>query len=477
MVTVIAGGLAVVLYMLLSYCIGRLIVALVGFNVDALVRAGCPLIGASAMAVQLWIYGVVHVPWLLVLVLGPWVVVALVWRRAFVAAVRTEAAGLRQLLSGLRDLDPLTAGIVALTAATAGFYLLNLLAQPLVGWDAIAMWMFKAKVFFDSGAVDLSHIPANVSPPVERHLDYPPLFPLMIDSFWVLIGRVDDVIGKSVGFIFLIAAVAAAAATLLPLLGKRLTAMIAFILVAMPALQTSFVFPYYMGYADYAVAALMLISLGHLYRSARLGRDEASALSFTFAALAALTKNEGLTFLLVIAIVIGAGLVWAIVKQRERPSMRLIGVAAASIIPVLIWQVYARVHGYNNDLISPQSPRWTLDSLGTRAYTIAAFLWHQMNRYDDYPWLVAAWVVSTALAVMSRHRRLAVVWAVVTAQAAFYGLALLLRPYDVNFLLVTSADRLILQLSPSLVLLLGLALSARPRAEVVEPVGETQAAA
>jgi hypothetical protein len=52
------------------------------------------------------------------------------------------------------------------------------------------------------------------------------------------------------------------------------------------------------------------------------------------------------------------------------------------------------------------------------------------------------------------------VWAIVTAQVAFYVLGLILRPYDLTFLLVTSADRLILQLSPALVLLFGLALRA-----------------
>jgi hypothetical protein len=233
-------------------------------------------------------------------------------------------------------------------------------------------------------------------------------------------------------------------------------------------LQTSFVFPYYMGYADYAVAALMIISLAHLYRSARLGRDEDSALSMAFAALGALTKNEGLTFLLVVGIIIGSGLAWAVVKQRDWPQVRLICVAAAAIVPVLAWQLYARIYGFNNDLISSQSSQLTPDVLGTRAYTIAAFLWHLMDRYDDYPWLLAAWIVSTVLAVMSRHRRLAVVWVAVTAQGAFYVLALLLRPYDVNFLLVTSADRLILQLSPSLVLLLGLALVELPRVRIAE---------
>jgi hypothetical protein len=472
-VTVLAGGLALLVYILLAYCIGRLIVTLLGFRADALVRAGSPLLGAGGMALQLWIYGVIHVPWFLALVVAPWLVAAVVGRRAVVAAARSDVAGFRHLLTGLGDLDPLTAGLLALTLATAAFYFLNLLAQPLAGWDAIAMWLFKARVFFDAGMVDLSHVPIVVTgSPSDRHLDYPPLFPLMVDSLWTMIGRVDDLVGKSIGFMFLVAVVASAAAVLLPLIGKRLTVMIAFILVAMPTLQTSFVLPYYMGYADYAVGALMMISLAHLYRSTRLGRDEASALSVVFAALAALTKNEGAPFLLVVSLIVGAGLAWAIVRDRDWPRQRFVGVVAVSLIPLLAWQVYVRVHGFANDFISQQSTHWTVGLLASRAHTIASFLWHLMNREDDYPWLAAAWVVSTALTVISRHRPLTLVWVAVTAQAAFYGIALLFTPFDLNFQLVTSADRLILQLSPCLVLLLGLGL----RDLVSGPVAESRGA-
>jgi hypothetical protein len=458
-VTALTGGFALLAYVLLAYCIGRLILILLRFEVDGLARASSPLLGAATMAVQLWIYGVIHVPWWLLFLAGPWLIVAVVWRKAVVAAARAEGAGLRRLVAGLSDVDPLTAGIVALTVATAGFYFLNLLAQPLAGWDAIAMWLFKARVFFDAGSVNLSHVPILIAgSPSDRHLDYPPLFPLMIDSFWVLIGHIDDVIGKSIGFMFLLSAVGAATAVLLPLLGKRLTAMIAFVLVAMPTLQTSFVLPYYMGYADYAVGALMMISLAHLYRSTRLGRDEASALSMVFAALAALTKNEGVPFLLIISVIIGTGLLLAMVRERDWPRPLLVGVVVAALIPVIAWQLYVRVHGFSNDFINQQSTHWTAGLLVSRAHTIAAFIWHLMNREDDYPWLAVAWIVSTGLAVMSRHRVLTLVWLAVTAQAIFYGLALLFTPFDLTFQLVTSADRLILQLSPCIVLLLGLAL-------------------
>jgi hypothetical protein len=466
--TVLVGGLALVIYIFLAYCVGRLIVTLMGFRSDAVVRAGSPLLGACAIALQLWIYGLLHVPWWLVLVAAPWIIAAAVWRRAVIEAARTEAVGVRRFVTGLGDLDPLTGGIVVLTLATAGFYFLNLLAQPLVGWDAIAMWLFKARVFFDLSAVDLSQVPINVPPPSDRHLDYPPLFPLMIDSFWVLIGRVDDIVGKSIAFTFLAAAVGSAAALLSPVIGKRLTALIAFILVAMPALQTSFVLPYYMGYADYAVGALMMISLAHLYRSARLGRDESSVLAFVFAALAALTKNEGVPFLLVVSLIIGAGLTRALAKDHEPPRMLFVGVVAGSLLPIVAWQVYVRVHGFNNVFISQPGPHLTADVLASRAHTVASFLWHLMSRENDYPWLSVAWVVSTAMTFMSRRRPLTLVWLAVTAQAIFYVLALLLTPFDLNFQLVTALDRLILQLTPALVLLFGLSLGGRARAQTVE---------
>ena len=465
--TVLGSGLGLALYILLSYLVGRLIATLLGFHVDALVRAGCPLIGAAAMGIELWIFGVVHVPWFVLWLVLPWLVVAVVTCRRTIAAVRDEVASLRPLLSGLGDLDPLTAGLVAFTVATLGFYLLNLLAQPLVGWDAIAMWLFKAKVFFDSGSVDLANLPPR---PISatRHLDYPPLFSLMVATAWVLLSHVDDMVGKSIGFMFLISGVAAVSASLLPLLGTRLTAMFALLMVALPALQTSFVLPYYMGYADYAIAVFMLLSLAHLYRSVRLGRDLDSGLAFLFAALAALTKNEGLPFLLVIAVVFVFGAAWGRVKERETPSLLLVSVAAAGLLPVVAWQVYTRVHGFNSDVLSLPHPAWTIGLLTSRARTIASFFFHLMNRNDDYPWLAAGWIVATVLTVVSRYRRLTLVWAALTAQGLTYGIALLTTPNEVTFELNTAADRLVLQLVPSLLLLLGLALRELPHSRTAE---------
>ena len=465
--TVLGSGLGLALYILLSYLVGRLIATLLGFHVDALVRAGCPLIGAAAMGIELWIFGVVHVPWFVLWLVLPWLVAAVVTRRRTIAAVREDVASIRPLLSGLGDLDPLTAGLAAFTVATLGFYLLNLLAQPLVGWDAIAMWLFKAKVFFDSGSVDLSNLPPR---PISatRHLDYPPLFSLMVATAWVLLSHVDDMVGKSIGFMFLISGVAAVSASLLPLLGTRLTAMFALLMVALPALQTSFVLPYYMGYADYAIAVFMLLSLAHLYRSVRLGRDLDSGLAFLFAALAALTKNEGLPFLLVIAVVFVFGAAWGRVKERETPSLLLVSVAAAGLLPVVAWQVYARVHGFNSDVLSLPHPAWTIGLLTSRARTIASFFFHLMNRNDDYPWLAAGWIVATVLTVISRYRRLTLVWAALTAQGLTYGIALLTTPNEVTFELNTAADRLVLQLVPSLLLLLGLALRELPHSRTAE---------
>src|SRR5438445_1916393 len=125
--TVLGSGLGLALYILLSYLVGRLIVTLPGFQVDALVRAGCPLIGAAAMGIELWIFGVVHVPWFVLWLVLRWLVVAVVTRRRTIAAVREDVPSIRPLISGLGVFAPLTPGLAALTVPTLTFYLLTLL--------------------------------------------------------------------------------------------------------------------------------------------------------------------------------------------------------------------------------------------------------------------------------------------------------------------------------------------------------------
>ena len=126
------------------------------------------------------------------------------------------------------------------------------------------------------------------------------------------------------------------------------------------------------------------------------------------------------------------------------------------------------MHGFNSDVLSLPHPAWTIGLLTSRARTIASFFFHLMNRNDDYPWLAAGWIVATVLTVISRYRRLTLVWAALTAQGLTYGIALLTTPNEVTFELNTAADRLVLQLVPSLLLLLGLALRALPHSRTAE---------
>jgi hypothetical protein len=459
--TVIFGALVVLVYSAIAYAVGRLLVAVIGLQIDALVRAVCVIVGAATIAMQLWVYGFVRIPWWLVLVLAPWIVLAIIFRVRVVEAARSDIAASRVFLSRWSELDPVTAVLVAITLGTVLFYLLSLVSQPLVGWDAIAMWLYKAKVFYLAGAVDLSHVP--VLPNYERHLDYPPLLPLMIASMWVLAGHASDTLGKTLAFPFLVAVLWAAAALLRPLLGGRWTVVIVFILAAMPALQTFFVFPYYMGYADYPIAVLMLISVAFLYRSATLGRDQDSAFAVLFAPLAALTKNEGIPFLLVVGIAVGVAFVRRLTSLREWPPARVTALVVIAAIPVIAWQVYIRIHGFHNDLLTLAHPG--LSQLPSAVRTTASFYFHLMNRQDDYPWLAAAWIFATLAVLVSRRPRLALVWLVVTLQIGFYAVALAFNPRGTGYELITAGDRLVLQVAPSLVLLIGLGMAEGPRPE------------
>src|SRR5260370_6344829 len=74
----------------------------------------------------------------------------------------------------------------------------------------------------------------------------------------------------------------------------------------------------YMGWADYPFAILMLVSLLHFLAGLRSGDSASYALSLVFAALSAFTKNEGLTFLGIMLLVVGITYATAIARRTSR---------------------------------------------------------------------------------------------------------------------------------------------------------------
>src|SRR5438552_11312317 len=240
---IVVSILDLMTYLAISYAVGRLLLARLTIDPSPPLRIGAPLIGAAILALQLWLYGSLHLPWHPVTLLLPWLVLVALGRRGFRTAVVSDWELVRQVGRELTRLEPLELVLVVAGVIISVTYLLNLVTQPVVGIDAVAMWLYKAKLYYAQNAVDLSPVAADV----RRNLDYPPLFSLMISTLYALIGHVDDIFGKSVNFLFFVVGTASFIALVRSLLSRLLTVLFGFLLVAMPIFSFALFISQYLG--------------------------------------------------------------------------------------------------------------------------------------------------------------------------------------------------------------------------------------
>ncbi len=353
-------------YLAIAYSIGRLLVGLVVANPGGLVRATAPLLGGSALAIQLWIYGAVHIPWNPLTILAPWLVAGVVRRRELRRAAADDWRAVTTEIRLLAASGPLELVLLLGLVALGLVYLLNLVTQPVLGWDAIAIWLFKAKLYYAQQAVNL----APISTDIRRNLDYPPLYSLMVDSLYALSGHLDDIFGKSVTYLFFLTGVVGFLVTVRDLLGRQLAITFTFVLAAMPIfLSALFSFPY-MGWADYPFAILMLVSLLHLVQGLRTGDHFSYALAVVYAGLGALTKNEGVSFLGIVVVVLGAPYLIKALRLKKAPGLdrTFVIVVLLGVAPLIAWQLYLRFNGIHAArLVSQQGWRELVPTLPGRA--------------------------------------------------------------------------------------------------------------
>lgn len=289
-------------------------------------RAGQALIGGAALALQLWLYGALGVPWHRSALAAPWLVLALVLRQ------RLWPCGTR--------LARLWPGLLLLAVVGIAF-LCALMDRPWVGYDALAFWGFKARSFWHSQAIDLRFLLGD-QPDIRlmRQLDYPPLMPLLMDSVCVVAGRYDESLAKAVQLLcFLSGGMALYRSAQRHLPGWSALLVLAGF-VALPSTHSFLLTAEHMGYADYLFAVLMLCALCELL-AAR------APWALALGAAAALVKQEGLPLLCAVA---GLGLL-----RRPGRGHWLLACALA-LVPFALWRAQLLQAGIGSDLLTRTAP-------------------------------------------------------------------------------------------------------------------------
>jgi hypothetical protein len=452
----IAGFLA---YLLVCHVIGCVILLGVRLGVPGVV-APYALLGCAALGIELWAYGFAHIPWSVITLLLPWAIASLLLRRRLMQTLRAQAAAARSLVRRLPSVDPLAGGLIAISALLVIAYALNLVLHPVTSWDGVAFWFFKAKLYFVDQHVDpassaLASIPQLN---VVRTPEYPPLFPLMVASTFVFSRSVNEALGTSINLLCLIAVVPTLYSVVRPLVGRRLAITLVFLFVAIPAAAAFLVDGSYFGYADYVEACWLVLALIYV-QAGELAGGAADVMAVACASGAALTKPEGTPLLAFVLAVLIVRRAWQWRQRRALPPIKNILLAGASVLPVVIWHFTWLRTGTITPLMLNPDPLSLLPDLPSRAGTIVGMLGRLPSRHNIDFWLALSVPLSLLLLAFDRFRTGRALAAAFTLQLLTYFAVYLFDPLDLVSHFFSSSDRVVMQVTPAVIFLLGVGLS------------------
>jgi hypothetical protein len=344
-----------------------------------------------------------------------------------------------------RRLTPGVIGAMAILLPIATLAAVTFAARSVVApqgeWDAWAVWNARARALFWSlpaPGVDASVIP------VLAHPDYPELLPASIARAWTFAG-VDAVsVPVALAAMFAGAAALLAGASIRRRSTTALGLLTAAFILASPALVN---WTWSQG-ADVPLSFYFLLTCVLAASAVTTRAGSLWAFAGLSAGLSAWTKNEGVVFLCVVAVV-------AAIWTWRAGKFSLAAFAAGATPALLVLLAFKLTVTHGNELIAAQSLNravavFTWDRISMIGQAMGRELWYGgASTIGALPVLVLFVAVNGAPGHRVPGARLTLV--ILTLMLAAYALVYVLTPRDLAWHLRSSLDRLILQLMPSIV--------------------------
>jgi hypothetical protein len=335
---------------------------------------------------------------------------------------------------------------IGLAALGIGATVMFSRAQPHGAWDAWAIWNVKALWMTVGGADWSTFLTSEAFAPA--HPDYPLQLPLSISRVWAVMGATPNIVPQTFG--------AGVVALIFVLLfvsvwifrGPLFAAVAVAMLLAIPHLLI-------VGssqYADVPVACGYLVcSIAIAHGLKRGSPGSWFAIAGVAAGTTLWTKNEGALFIgCVVAAIMVAG---AGVRAGTRVVLSRVLFLAVGILPFLPGALVVKRMAPVNIIVSSQTGGGLLNSLldPTRHQQIVTGTMRMLGSLLD-PIVVIGFVAFVIL--RGRAARLepaATLLLMLTFTAAGYYAVFLTTPYPLDWHVRSAADRLLIQLWPSLI--------------------------
>jgi hypothetical protein len=333
--------------------------------------------------------------------------------------------------------------IVAVVSAVAAY-----MAAPHGEWDAWAVWNQKARFLYRGDAGWTALLANDWSNPA-----HPLLVPMTVARLWAYAGAESTVVPATVGMVFGAGVVCAVVGALD---ASRARAWIA---GAVLLAAGTFVQQVASQQADVPFAFFLVSTLIVLREATNAftskGREGAGLLLLAglLAGLAAWTKNEGLP----VIVATGLLVVWIVLRHAQPRLAAWWVVGAAPGVVTLAWFKFA---------LAPTAPQYLTEAptlalllerfLGPDRHAVVdSLLWQQASAWGGplaHGVVPLAVVAATLVAVTRVGRSTRAILGVLGLMVASYYGIYLLTSVDVEWLVMTTFDRLMVQIWPALVL-------------------------
>jgi hypothetical protein len=355
---------------------------------------------------------------------------------------------LKKVLAAQRQPDKSKHGfieilLIAVILLTTSLILVDSFVLPINSWDAIAIWSFKAKIFYSETIRHTLYFTDQTKS--YSHPDYPVMIPFIQSYFYHAAGRVDDRLARMLFpsyFIFLLLFVYSA-------LRRGLERKHALFFTALLASLPCFLSESVSGYVDVPFAFYYFPAILYLYLWMKENAADYIMLSAVFSALTVFAKNEGTAAFLISAVALAA----FIILNRKKECLRHAGYyLVTSVVIMLPWLIFKRnITVIQEDYFSKLSLHNVFGNFD-RLSVIFPSLFREFARLSNWNilWLIFAPAIIAGYKNFTRDpmRSLALI---LLMNIGLYVLIYVITPWDAQELIGFTLTRLLIHVAPIVV--------------------------
>ena len=357
--------------------------------------------------------------------------------------------------AGFKGMNFLGSGAVAviLPALTLAMMAISLRVDrsPHGSWDGWAIWNWEARLLYRAGPDWRQHLP------LAFHGDYPLLVSSMTARIWRYMGHEAPEVGAILGILLALSSIAVLVLTLAELRNRMIGTVMGLTLLGTP----SYIYWATSHYADIPLAFFFLGTLALIAIHFDGGTEPQDMrlliLAGFLAGCAGWTKNEGILFIIAVAM----ALLLPVFRHRRETASRLKAFASGAALPVFVITVFKMTNNVQNYVVAYNQGKLTKMFDISRHIMILSYAAKYLFSFGD--WAISPFLPLIAFILLTGVHRSIVAnngWRtnvmILVILCAGYYLVYLTTPIELKVHLETSMDRLFMQVWPSFLLLAGL---------------------